>query len=119
VQTFFLEWPSLPDDFRNLTRVPTPNLQIVKALSLFGRVQQLFAEEFHKKGIAFSASVVTENLEITADSHFTRETSQGVGSSLDNESNWQWVCSALIHLLTVLLTHGPVSGEKSGQSVLV
>jgi hypothetical protein len=66
VQTFFLEWPSLPDDFRNLTRVPTPNLQIVKALSLFGRVQQLFAEEFHKKGIAFSASVVTENLEITA-----------------------------------------------------
>jgi nitrogen fixation/metabolism regulation signal transduction histidine kinase len=55
------------DDYRNLTRVPTPNFQIVKVLSLFGRVQQLLAEQFHGKGIAFSTSVVPDNLEITAD----------------------------------------------------
>jgi two-component system nitrogen regulation sensor histidine kinase NtrY len=55
------------DDYRNLTRVPAPNFQIVKVGSLFGRVQQLFAERFHEKGIAFSASVIPDNLEITAD----------------------------------------------------
>jgi two-component system nitrogen regulation sensor histidine kinase NtrY len=55
------------DDYRNLTRVPAPNFQIVKVLSLFGRVQQLFAEQFHEKGIAFSTSVILDNLEVTAD----------------------------------------------------
>jgi two-component system nitrogen regulation sensor histidine kinase NtrY len=56
------------DDYRNLTRVPAPNFQIVKVASLFGRVQQLFAEQLHEKGIAFSTSVIPDNLEITADS---------------------------------------------------
>jgi two-component system nitrogen regulation sensor histidine kinase NtrY len=56
------------DDYRNLTRVPAPNFQIVKVASLFGRVQQLFAEQFHEKGIAFSTSVIPDNLEVTADS---------------------------------------------------
>jgi nitrogen fixation/metabolism regulation signal transduction histidine kinase len=55
------------DDYRNLTRVPGPNFQIVKVASLFGRLQQLFAEQFHEKGIAFFTSVIPENLEITGD----------------------------------------------------
>ena len=55
------------DDYRNLTRVPAPNFQIVKVASLIGRVQQLFAEQFHEKGIAFSTSIIPDNLEITAD----------------------------------------------------
>jgi two-component system nitrogen regulation sensor histidine kinase NtrY len=55
------------DDYRNLTRVPAPNFQIVKVASLFGWLQQLFAEQFHEKGIAFSTSVIPNNLEITAD----------------------------------------------------
>jgi two-component system nitrogen regulation sensor histidine kinase NtrY len=55
------------DDYRNLTRVPAPNFQIVKVASLFGRVQQLFAERFHEKRIGFSTSVIPDNLEVTAD----------------------------------------------------
>jgi two-component system nitrogen regulation sensor histidine kinase NtrY len=56
------------DDYRNLTRVPAPNFQIVKIADLFGRIQQLLAEQFHEKRIVFAVSVIPDNLEITADS---------------------------------------------------
>ncbi|MDE3057883.1 MAG: ATP-binding protein [Bacteroidota bacterium] len=55
------------DDYRNLTRVPAPNFQIIKISALFGHLQQLFTEQLQEKQIAFSTSVTPENLEVTAD----------------------------------------------------
>lgn len=51
------------NDYRNLMRVPAPNFQIVKIASLFGRLQQLFSEQFNEKHIAFSTSITPDNLE--------------------------------------------------------
>lgn len=51
------------NDYRNLMRIPAPNFQIVKIASLFGRLQQLFSEQFNEKRIAFSTSITPDNLE--------------------------------------------------------
>lgn len=55
------------DDYRNLTRIPIPNFQVVRIFDLFERIQKLLAEQFHEKGIKFSYSIVPSDLEITAD----------------------------------------------------
>jgi two-component system nitrogen regulation sensor histidine kinase NtrY len=55
------------DNYRNLTRIPVPNFQIVKVAELFGRIEKLFLDRFHKKKIQFVCSVEPLNLELTAD----------------------------------------------------
>jgi len=55
------------DDYRNLTRIPVPNFQIVKVAELFGRIEKLFSDRFHIKKIWYTYSVEPPNLELTAD----------------------------------------------------
>jgi signal transduction histidine kinase len=55
------------DDYRNLTRIPVPNFQIVKLADLFGRIEKLFLDRFTKKAIHYSCSVEPSGLELTAD----------------------------------------------------
>lgn len=55
------------DDYRNLTRMPTPNFQIVRLSDLFGRIQKLFSDRFRLRNINFSYSIEPSDLELTAD----------------------------------------------------
>ncbi|HTX19117.1 MAG TPA: ATP-binding protein [Bacteroidota bacterium] len=55
------------DDYRNLTRIPVPNFQIVRVSDLFSRVEKLFSETFHEKKIAFASRVEPPDLGLTAD----------------------------------------------------
>ena len=55
------------DDYRNLTRIPVPNFQIIKVADLFGRIQKLFADRFHSKKIGYTCSIEPSDLELTAD----------------------------------------------------
>ncbi len=55
------------DDYRNLTRIPAPNFQLVKIASLFERIKKLFSEQLHEKSIACSYNVDPHDLEVTAD----------------------------------------------------
>ncbi|HEY9164554.1 MAG TPA: ATP-binding protein [Candidatus Kryptonia bacterium] len=55
------------DDYRNLTRIPIPNFQIIKVRDLFERIQKLFADRFQIRKIEFAYSVDPLDLELTAD----------------------------------------------------
>jgi signal transduction histidine kinase len=55
------------DNYRNLTRIPVPNFQIVKVVELFDRIEKLFSDRFNKKNIHYVRSVEPLNLELTAD----------------------------------------------------
>ncbi len=55
------------DDYRNLTRIPIPNFQLVKVFSLFQRIEKLFSEQLLEQKIDFSYSVEPSDLEITVD----------------------------------------------------
>ncbi len=55
------------DDYRNLTRIPSPNFQSLKVYPLFQRIEKLFEDRLADKKISFSFSVVPSDLEITAD----------------------------------------------------
>ncbi len=55
------------DDYRNLTRVPSPNFEVIKISSLFERLQKLFDDQLKEKQISFSFSVEPSDLEVVAD----------------------------------------------------
>jgi two-component system nitrogen regulation sensor histidine kinase NtrY len=55
------------DDYRNLTRIPTPNFQTIKLTDLFGRIEKLFSDRFHLRKIWYTYSTDPPNLELTAD----------------------------------------------------
>ncbi len=55
------------DDYRNLTRIPTPNFQAIKLMDLFGRIDRLFADRFHLRKIWCTCSAEPPDLELTAD----------------------------------------------------
>jgi nitrogen fixation/metabolism regulation signal transduction histidine kinase len=55
------------DDYRNLTRIPTPNFQRMKLIDLFGRIERLFSDRFHLRKIWYTYSSEPPNLELTAD----------------------------------------------------
>jgi nitrogen fixation/metabolism regulation signal transduction histidine kinase len=55
------------DDYRNLTRIPTPNFQTIKLTDLFGRIEKLFSDRFHLRKIWFTYSTEPPDLELTAD----------------------------------------------------
>ncbi len=55
------------DDYRNLTRIPTPNFQAIKLIDLFARIEKLFSDRFHLRKIWYTYSTDPPNLELTAD----------------------------------------------------
>jgi nitrogen fixation/metabolism regulation signal transduction histidine kinase len=55
------------DDYRNLTRIPVPNFQVVPVTSIFERINKLFSDQFKEKNILFTFSTDPANLEVTVD----------------------------------------------------
>jgi two-component system nitrogen regulation sensor histidine kinase NtrY len=55
------------DDYRNLTRIPTPNFRTIKLVDLFARIDKLFADRFHLRNIRYMYSVDPSDLKLTAD----------------------------------------------------
>lgn len=55
------------DDYRNLTRIPVPNFQMIKVSDLFGRIQKLFVDRFRMKKIGYTCTIEPPDLELTAD----------------------------------------------------
>ncbi|MCF8242582.1 MAG: hypothetical protein K9J16_14485 [Melioribacteraceae bacterium] len=55
------------ENYRNLTKIPKPNFQIISLKSLFDRVKNLMQKEFENNSIEFSCDVEPETLELTAD----------------------------------------------------
>jgi two-component system nitrogen regulation sensor histidine kinase NtrY len=53
--------------YRNLTKTPKPNFQIIEVVALFKHLQQLFQKNFDKAGISCQSEITPEQLEITAD----------------------------------------------------
>ncbi|MBN1779506.1 ATP-binding protein [bacterium] len=53
--------------YRELTRLPRPDFQIIRVQTLFDHIGQLMTSHFHEKSIPFSVSVMPPSLEITAD----------------------------------------------------
>ncbi len=53
--------------YRNLTKIPKPIFKIASIKSLLKNIELLMEEEMEKKNIAFSISVVPENIEISLD----------------------------------------------------
>jgi nitrogen fixation/metabolism regulation signal transduction histidine kinase len=55
------------DAYRNLTKVPIPNFNLINVGGMFERVNRLLSEEISKRKIKLNCSVKPEKLEITAD----------------------------------------------------
>jgi two-component system nitrogen regulation sensor histidine kinase NtrY len=55
------------DGYRNLTRIPKPNLKFFPAQDLFSRVSQLLQAPLAEGGARFESSLRPENLELLAD----------------------------------------------------
>jgi two-component system nitrogen regulation sensor histidine kinase NtrY len=55
------------DAYRNLTKVPIPNFNLINVGGMFERINRLLSEEISKRKIKLSCSVKPEKLEITAD----------------------------------------------------
>ncbi len=55
------------DDYRNLTRIPTPNFQRIKITDLFARIEKLFGDRFHLRKIWYTYSAEPPDLQLTAD----------------------------------------------------
>ncbi|MEI6138718.1 MAG: ATP-binding protein [Mariniphaga sp.] len=55
------------ESYRNLTRIPTPKFTIFPIRQLFENLQGLMKEEMHNLGIECTATVIPENLEVSAD----------------------------------------------------
>jgi two-component system nitrogen regulation sensor histidine kinase NtrY len=55
------------DGYRNLTRIPKPNLKFFPAQDLFSRVSQLLHSQLAESGVRFESSLRPENLELLAD----------------------------------------------------
>jgi two-component system nitrogen regulation sensor histidine kinase NtrY len=55
------------ESYRNLTRVPKPNFQIIPVKNIFSRIATLMESDITNKGIKFLRSVNPPMLELTAD----------------------------------------------------
>lgn len=55
------------ETYRNLTKIPKPDLSIFEVKNLLLNVVNLFETDFKEKNIEFEISVIPENLKITAD----------------------------------------------------
>ena len=50
------------DDYRNLTRIPTPDFQRIKLIDLFSRIEKLFSDRFHLRKILYTCSSEPQDL---------------------------------------------------------
>ena len=55
------------DTYRNLTRIPPPEFQIVTIIDLFERIEHLFQSQVTELGITMRVNVEPKSLEVTAD----------------------------------------------------
>ena len=55
------------NNYRELTRIPKPNFQIVAVKDLFERIQTLMTDQFEQNQIDFYIQIDPETIEITAD----------------------------------------------------
>ncbi len=55
------------DNYRNLTRIPIPNFQLIKISNMFERIGSLLSEQLNRNKIKFSCIVEPYDMEITAD----------------------------------------------------
>ena len=55
------------ESYRNLTKIPKPNFEIIPIQQLFNRLGKLLKNDIEKCGIDFSKNINPESLEITAD----------------------------------------------------
>ena len=55
------------ESYRRLTRLPTPVLQRVKVVELFGRVEQLMRPDLERRGVSLAHAVAPQRLELDAD----------------------------------------------------
>ena len=60
------------DDYRNLTRIPTPNFQAIKLIDLFARIEKLFSDRFHLRKIWYTYSTDAAESRIDRRSRFDR-----------------------------------------------
>ncbi len=61
------------ENYRNLTKIPKPNFQIVSVQSLFKQAEQLMGKQFEEMSISLSFSVEPESLVITADAEMIEQ----------------------------------------------
>ncbi len=55
------------ESYRNLTKIPKPEFEIIPAKNIFTNVKLLMEEELHKSNISCKRSIIPETLEVTAD----------------------------------------------------
>ena len=55
------------ESYRNLTKIPKPNFEIISISQLFNRLEKLLKSEIEKNKIIFSKSICPATLELTAD----------------------------------------------------
>jgi nitrogen fixation/metabolism regulation signal transduction histidine kinase len=55
------------ESYRQLTRIPKPNFQMISVNNIFKRVTQLMENELNTRKIVFSSKVIPENLHVIAD----------------------------------------------------
>jgi nitrogen fixation/metabolism regulation signal transduction histidine kinase len=61
------------DKYRDLTRIPKPNFNILTIDKLFGRIKQLMENELLERKIDFTISITPPSLEFTADSQMIEQ----------------------------------------------
>ena len=55
------------ESYRNLTKIPKPEFEIIPVKNIFDNVKLLMEKELHKSNINCSKSIIPETLEVTAD----------------------------------------------------
>jgi nitrogen fixation/metabolism regulation signal transduction histidine kinase len=55
------------EKYRELTRIPQPQFQVLPAADLFDRIQFLMKDQFENRSISFSARIDPQTLSLTAD----------------------------------------------------
>ena len=61
------------ENYRNLTKIPKPDFEIISIHQLFHRIEHLLANDFRKKSIKFSSSIEPATLELTADQNLIEQ----------------------------------------------
>lgn len=61
------------ENYRNLTKLPKPNFEIISIEQLFRRVEQLMANDLRKHAIEFNTKVEPITLELTADQNLMEQ----------------------------------------------
>lgn len=60
-------------DFRNLTKIPLPDLQTLSVKELFESINTLLKEEMKQRNIQFSCKIAPQDLQLIADPHLLEQ----------------------------------------------